>query len=140
MRKKLLKRLLIIFLLLERMRGAVSLAHYKRDLIKKGEKLTPKDFASAASNEANGAPELWAAVKQLKEGDVLPKNPPPRMKLTPTGHAVVGFREEEWVEDKVTNHWDQLSNDLETNETNLQQIRSALAKPILDNHLSWRGE
>ena len=83
MRKKLLKKLLIIlattfvllivFLLVERMRGAISLAHYKRDLIKKGEKLTPKDFASAASNEANGAPELWAAVKQLKDGNILPK-------------------------------------------------------------------
>ena len=44
---------------------------------------------------------------------MLPKNPPPRMKLTPTGHAIVGFREEEWVEDKTTNHWDQLADDLE---------------------------
>src|SRR5438105_15841120 len=87
--------LLVTFLVFERIRGRIGLAHYKRELIAKGEKLDARDFMTTPSKEENGAPELWAAVKELKEGPVLPKNPAPRMRLTELGRAIVCFREDE---------------------------------------------
>jgi hypothetical protein len=144
--------LLFVFLLFERVRGQISLARYKQKLIRKGEKLTPGDFRSSHSEADNGAPAVAEAIERLREGAVLPKNYPPRMKLTVSGRAIIGFRESEWVEDKVTNHWDQLASDLKTNEATLAELRSALAKPVLNNNLDlaqgmkmqfphlWRGK
>jgi hypothetical protein len=54
------------------------------------------------------------------------------MRLTPAGHAVVGFREEQWIEGKVTNTWEQLVSDLASNQVTLERIQRALAKPALD--------
>ena len=54
------------------------------------------------------------------------------MRLTPLGHAIIGFREDQWVEDKVTNHWDSLATDLETNAATLNRIEAAMAKPVLN--------
>src|SRR2546422_11672392 len=102
----------LAFLLCERIRGKISLARYKHELIAKGEKLTARDLLSPSPKQENGAPEVWAAYKQLKGGVILPKSSPPRMKLTPSGRAVVCFREDEWVEGDVTNHWKQLSEEL----------------------------
>src|SRR5258707_4611442 len=130
--------LLVILAVCERVRGRISLARYKRELIAKGEKLTPGDMISPPSNGENGAPQIMAYItNQLKEGVVLPNRFPPAMKLTPAGHAIVCFLENEWVEDKVTNHWDQLSADLEANRLILDQIRAALEMPVLDNGLDF---
>src|SRR5438445_1240761 len=123
----------LAFLLCERIRGKISLARYKRALVARGEKLTPQDLFPLPPQAENGAPEVLEACKQLKEGIILPKNYPPRMKLTPAGRAIVCFREEDWVEGKVTNHWDQMWEDLERNEDTLKRIRAALEKPILNN-------
>jgi hypothetical protein len=57
------------------------------------------------------------------------------MELTPSGRAVVGFREEEWVEYKFTNRWNEVAEELKQNETALQLIRTALAKPVFDNNV-----
>ena len=46
-----------VFLLSEHVRGWVSLSHYKRLLITKGEKLTVHDLASPSPQGENGAPE-----------------------------------------------------------------------------------
>lgn len=125
-----------VFLLGEHVRGRVSLAHYRHLLRANGEKLTAQELASPARAEENGAPEVLEAKKELKEGVVLPKHPPPRMKLTPSGRAIVCFREEQWVEDEVTNRWDQLAEELEANAATLGRIRAALAKPVLDNKVN----
>ncbi len=102
-----------VFLGCEHVRGRVSLALYRHSLIAKGEKLTARDLASPPPQGKNGAPEVLQAQKELKEGQVLPKHYPPRMRLTPSGRAVVCFREEDWSDDKVTYRWDQLAGDLE---------------------------
>ena len=124
-----------VFLLGEHVRGRVSLAHYKRLLVAKGEKLTPHDLAPTSAQGENGAPEVQAAKNELKEGKVLPMHYPPRMRVVPLGRAVVCFKEEQWVEDKETYHWDQLAEDLEANAATLERIRAALQKPVLDNNV-----
>jgi hypothetical protein len=57
------------------------------------------------------------------------------MKLIQSGHAIVGFHEEEWVSDKGTNGWDELAADLAANEISLKEIRVTLEKPVFNNQL-----
>ena len=130
--------LLFVFLLFERIRGQVSLARYKRELVAQGEKLTFRELIPPVPEGENGAPQILEATERLQKGSVLPNNPPPMMKLVASGRAVVGFRENEWVDyDNVTNHWDALAADLKANEVPLAQIRAALAKPVLNNQLDY---
>jgi hypothetical protein len=119
------------FLVAEHVRGRISLARYVHRLSAQGEKMSAEEFKLPPVTGENGAPEVLAAAKELKAGVVLPKTYPPRMRLTPAGHAIVCFREEQWVEDKVTNNWEQLASDLETNLATLERIRVAMAKPVL---------
>src|ERR1035437_11072796 len=97
--------LFFLFLVLERVRGKISLASCKRGLIAKGKKLAPSDFVSRSNDAENGAPQVFEGVRRLAQGLVLPTHYPPRMQVVPSGRAVVGFREDEWVESNVTNHW-----------------------------------
>jgi len=122
----------LLFLVEERVRGGLLLGRYIRHLKAQGEKMNPRDFILPPVSSENGAPEVLAATKDLAPGTVLPNSYPPRMRLTPAGHAVIGFREEEWIEGKVTNRWEQLAGDLERNKGTLDRIQSALAKPVLD--------
>jgi len=137
-RHKLLLALLVLsaiplmFLVEERVRGAILLARYIRGLKAQGEKMDPHDFILPPAAGENGAAEVLTAANDLRPGTILPQSPPPRMKPTPAGRAVIGFREEEWVEEKVTNKWEQLSLDLADNEGTLTRIQRALAKPVLD--------
>ncbi len=140
--------LIFCFLLVEHVRGKVSLANYKRALIAKGEKLTFKELIPPVPQAENGAPEVMLAVEQLRKGLVMPHNYPPLMPLAPSGRAIVAFREPEWVDrgtyrdgewkdEKVTNRWDQLALDLKTNAAALAQLRAALQKPVLNNELDY---
>ena len=126
-----------IFLGFEHVRGRLALSHYKRKLAAAGEKISPQSLTVHSSDGENGAPEVLEAFKKLKGGVILPKNYPPRMKLTPAGRAIVCFRENEWVDDGVTNHWEQLAEDIKANAETLQRIREALKKPILMNDLDF---
>lgn len=123
------------FLLEEHVRGRISLAHYRRVLVARGEKLTPQALEADRPSGENGAPEIMAASAELIKGEVMPDHYPPRMKLTESGRAVTGFREKEWGEGGVTYRWDELASELETNEPVLQRLRVALRKPVLDNQL-----
>lgn len=127
--------LLLLFLVIERVRGQISLARYKKALAAQGEKLTPRGLQVSNAIGENAAPAVLEAIKRLTNGVVLPRGYPPRMKLTPAGRAVVGFREPEWVEDQRTNQWDELAMDLKTNEALLVEIRAHLEKPVLNNGL-----
>jgi hypothetical protein len=129
--------LLFLFLLFERVRGQVSLARFKRELIARGEKLTFRELIPPVPEGENGAPEILEAVKRLQNGAVLPDNYPPIMRVMPSGRAIVSFRESEWIDGKKTNHWDQLSADLKTNEAALDQIRLALEKQVFNNNLDY---
>src|SRR5258705_10760515 len=95
-RHKLLLVLLILsaltpmFLVEERVRGRISLGQYIRRLKAQGEKMSPGDFILPPAAGENGAAEVLAAAKELSTGTVLPRSYPPRIRLTPAGHAVVG--------------------------------------------------
>lgn len=127
--------LLLAFPFFERLRGRVALNRYKRHLVSRGFKLTAAEFRSPLPKGENGAPELQRAMQQLQSSSVLSTNPPTRMHLTPSGRAIIGFRQEEWIESKATNQWNDLVTDLEKNESTLQLIRSALTKPVFDNQI-----
>src|SRR5262245_19417881 len=98
--------LLFLFLVFERVRGQIALARYRRELISRGERLDAKTFRPPVNASENGAPEIYKAIADLKEGSVLPKHWPPWMGIVPSGRAVVGFREAVWIDEKVTNDWD----------------------------------
>ena len=99
----------------EHVRGRVSLVLYRHSLIAKGEKLTARDLASPPPQGENGAPEIMQVKAELKDGALLPKHYPPKMRVMPSGRAVVCFEEEGWVENNASNRWDQLAADLATN-------------------------
>jgi len=124
--------MLLVFLLAEHLRGRIALAHYVRSLRMQGEKMSAREFLLPPQPGENGAPEVLAAAEDLQPGQVLPKTYPPRMNLLPSGRAVIGFRETQWVDDKVTYRWDALAADLKTNEATLSRIQAALAKPVLN--------
>jgi len=123
---------LLVFLLAEHLRGQIALDRYVRAMRAQGEKMSPREFLLPVAPGENGAPEILEAAKELKPGQVLPKTYPPRMWLTPSGNAVIGFREEHWVEDKTTNHWRSLAADLESNTATLDKIQTAMSKPVLN--------
>ncbi len=129
--------LVCLVLVFERIRGKVSLARYQRALAAQGEILAAKDLLPAASGGENGALAVVKAADQLKAGNLLPRNYPPRMKFTAAGRAVVCFREPDWFEEGATNTWDQLAGDLEPNRELLDQVRKALEKPVQDNQLNY---
>ncbi|HEY5912617.1 MAG TPA: hypothetical protein VJA21_18605 [Verrucomicrobiae bacterium] len=120
------------FFIVEHARGSVSLARYKRALSARGEKLSAREFRLLPASGENGAPEVLVAATELNAGVILPNTHPPRMVLTPAGHGVICFQQVEWVENKVTNHWEQLAEDLEANRATLKRIAGAMAKPVLD--------
>ncbi len=125
--------LLFIFLLFERVRGQISLASYKRELIAKGETLdVGKLIAPPVADADNGASEVLRLKGLIQEGKVIPKNYPPKMKLIAPGKAMVGFRENFWVDEKTTNTWEEVSLDLATNKQTLEELRVVLKKPAFD--------
>jgi hypothetical protein len=124
---------LFVFLLIERWRGQISLARYKRVLAIKGETLdVRKLLAPPVADADNGASDLMRLDAMIHEGKIIPKNYPPKMKLIAPGKAMVGYRETFWVEEKVTNTWEDVSLDLYTNRQTLEQLRVVLAKPAFD--------
>jgi hypothetical protein len=125
--------LLLLFPLVERLRGHIALTRFKRHLASRGFKLTAAEFKSARPTGENGAPAFLQAAQRLPSACMLVSNPPPRMVLLSSGHAIVGFREEEWVEYIFTNRWSDMIADLEKSQPTLELIRAALAKPVLDN-------
>jgi hypothetical protein len=153
-RLKLLSKILLGFIVLlgaflffERFRGQIALASYKKELRAQGEKISPEDFVRTFDTNDMGAPLIFAAIKRLTNGLVLPDSYPPRMKVLESGRAVVGFRESFWVEKDpyrkgtsvrgiFTNHWNDLATDLQQNTNTLAEIQAALTKPVLNNQLN----
>ena len=91
------------------------------------------EFKSPRPAGENGATAFLQAAQRLPTGCMLVTNPPPRMALLSSGRAIVGFREDEWVEYKFTNRWSDMIADVEKSQPTLELIRAALAKPVLDN-------
>jgi hypothetical protein len=133
---------MVVFLCGERIRGEISLARYRSQLIAKGEKLSIPDLATNVPADQNGAPRVLELQKKLQSGQVLPDNYPPHMEVLPSGRAVVCFRERDWNVGRITNNWQQLASDLRSNETVLVEIRRALSQPVLrvemDHSLGFR--
>jgi len=128
------------FLVVERVRGKILLARYKRELMAKGEKLTASEFLPKEDSGAESAALLlWAAVDALPTGTVVTTNPPPRMRLLPSGHAMAGFREDFWVDDKASNTWEEVFNELGNNQERLKQVRRLIQKPLFRNKIGYEA-
>ena len=50
------------------------------------------------------------------------------MRLAPSGRAIVGFREKQWVEDRVTNGWEDL--EIEQAHAETDSHKSGAAGPV----------
>lgn len=125
--------LLCVFLLIERVRGQISLSRFKRELAAKGETLDiHKLIAPPVADADNGASEVLRLKALIQEGKVIPRNYPPKMKLIAPGKAMVGFRENFWIDEKATNTWEEVSLDLATNKQTLEKLRVVFAKPAFD--------
>lgn len=129
--------LVVLFLMVERVRGQISLARYKKALAARGEKLTARELHASIADSENTAPAVYDAIERLTNGVVLPNDYPPCMKLTLSGRAIVGFRESEWYDGKKTNNWGQVAADLKANAATLDSLRLLLAKPAFDNKLDY---
>jgi hypothetical protein len=138
----------VAFLLFERFRGQIALANYKKELIAQGEKLSPQDFINNRLTPDTDAAPIIATIGKIQPGKVIVHSLPPLMKLLASGRAIVGFREPEWVETwsfkdgewvegKVTNRWEQVAVDLESNALVLAEIRTAMQKPVFVNAIDY---
>ena len=125
--------LFFLFLLFERVRGQIALAHFKKELAAKGETLdVQKLLASPAADADNGAPEFLRLAALIQTGKCLTKNPPLVMRMVAPGKAMVGFRERTWVDEKVTNNWADVTVELATNVETLAKLRIVLTRPAFD--------
>ncbi len=127
--------LLLVLVCYEHVRGRVALKRYLKQLQAQGKKLTAEDFRVVAQ-PGNRALDISSAAQDLITGAILPnKYYPPIMKLTPAGRALIGFREDFWLDDKSTNTWSAVALEVETNKATLQEIGKALQAPVLDNQV-----
>src|SRR5436190_15904190 len=78
----------LALLVFKGVRGRISLARYRRALLAQGEILSPLQLSQPSTNGDNGAPEVLAAIRELKAGSVLPTNYSTGMKWTPSGRAI----------------------------------------------------
>jgi hypothetical protein len=140
--------LLVAFLLVERWRGQIALASFKKQLLANGERLSPADFVQDFNEAENGAPAVMAAIAKLQEGKILPHNVPDQMHILASGRAKASFLEPWWITkggmvdgkwslNLVVNDWAQLKRDLATNAKALVEARQALNKPVLNNNLNY---
>ena len=140
--------LVVAFLLIERWRGQLALASFKKQLIANGEKQSPADLVQSFNEADNGAPAVIAAIEKLQDGAVLPNNVPDQMHILASGRAKVSFLEPWWITkggmvngkwslNLVVNDWAQLKRDLATNANALVEARQALNKPVLNNDLNY---
>ena len=127
--------LLSVFLLVERIRGQVSLARYKATLERSGELLTAQQVMTQRTKSNARPREVFAAIERLPNGNVVLNHYPPQMRATASGRAVVGFREDFWTEDKTNYTWAQLSSELKGHEATLKEIQLALLTPVFQSDL-----
>jgi len=128
---------IVVFFLFERFRGQILLAGFRRELAAKGEKLHPQELSVSVPEADNGAHAFHEANHEVAKGTVLPDHLPPKMRIVASGRAIIGFKETEWIEDNVTNRWQQMKLDLQTNALVFARIRAALEMPHFNNNLDY---
>ncbi len=128
---------LALFLEFERFRGQRSLSSYRAELLARGEKLTPGELRVSVADADNGASQFNEAARALTNGWASPQRFPPRMKMLPSGRALVGYREDRWTEDKTVHGWEEVESDIRTNTAVLARIRAALEMPRLNHNLDY---
>jgi hypothetical protein len=135
--------LIVLFLLIEHVRGKISLNAYKKELIAKGEILSAKDLAPIHTPEAERLTKLFFnASKQLKTDDTalgwqVPEIPQ-MMKIVSPGRARVLWAEKDLRLDECTNTWANLGIHLQKAEGSLKSAREALNKPALTEGLDYQ--
>jgi hypothetical protein len=137
---------LVIFgwLLIERLSGKAALVKYERELRSKGEKTTIAELILPVPEGENGAADVIRLCGALQEGKVVPDQVPPQMRLVAPGKAMRGASRNSWLSDSdkhgvLTNYWDEIVTDIELNQQTLQELRSALRKPVLYKRLNYEA-
>ena len=128
-----------LLIVLHNFRARQALAARKAELVAQGEKLTVEELMPPSSPEARrGANDLMQAAWQLRQGSVVPNNLPKSMWFVSPGKASVGWRQSGIRDDKKTNTWDELAEDVNMNGAALEQIREALKSPRFDMNLNYK--
>jgi hypothetical protein len=83
------------------------------------------------------AQELWNAVDHFGKETAVATNAPPRMRVLPSGRAIICFREDSWTDGKTTNRWDEVFEELDQNQEALKQVRRLLQKPVFQTILDY---
>ncbi len=124
---------------LHNFRARQALAARKAELVAQGEKLTVEELMPPSSPDARrAANDLMQAAWQLRQGSVVPNNLPKAMVFVSPGKASVGWRQSGIRDDKKTNTWDELAEEVNLNAVALEQIREALKSPQLDMNLNYK--
>ncbi|PYK58043.1 MAG: hypothetical protein DME21_16375 [Verrucomicrobia bacterium] len=124
---------------LHNFRARQALAAHKAELVAQGEKLTVEELMPPSSPEARrAANDLMQAAWQLRQGSVVPNNLPKAMVFVSPGKASVGWRQSGIRDDKKTNTWDELAEDVNMNGAALEQIRETLKTPQFDMNLNYK--
>ena len=138
---------LVVFgwLIIERLSGKAALAKYERELRSKGEKMTIAELVPPVPEGENSAADVIRLCGTLQEGKALPsQGAPPQMRLVAAGKAMRGASRNSWLSDSdkhgvLTNYWDEVVTDIELNRQTLQELRSALRKPVLYKRLNYEA-
>ena len=119
-------------------RAKAALAAYKRQLQAQGEKLTIEELIPPAPTDGpNGALALVGAASRLSKD--YNEHSPRAMKYISPGRAVVAWKQEAFpMENGFTNPWPQLRLEVETNRVAMDEIKVALANPVMDFNLDYR--
>jgi len=124
---------------LHNVRSKRALNAYKADLIARGERLTVEEMTPPPRLEARrAANDLLQAAWQLRPGWVVPNNLPKAMGSILPGKANVCWKQSWIQDDKKTNTWEELAEDLRLNAAALEQIRQALRSPQFDLNPNYR--
>jgi len=127
-----------LFLVVEHIRGRVSLSRYKANLVASGVNLAPRGFHAASRDPTNGIQLVSDGIRNLTAGRLLPNDIHPPMVLLPSGHAVAGYLEETWESQTLSNAWDQVAQDVEKNRGALGQIMAGLGQPVIESDIDFR--
>ncbi len=115
------------------------MARYKRELEARGETLdVHKLIGSPVAGTENRASDFIQLTSAMHRGTIMPSgHPPPTMKWVMPGKAMVGFREQEWIDDKTNYNWSELAADLATNQPTLNQLRIVLTNGTFDFQIDY---
>ncbi len=131
------------WLFLERIRGQGALKKYEQELIAKGEKLMFVELIPPLPDGPNKGVELLGLCGSFQTGAVMTINAPKPMKGVAPGKAMVITKAAEWFEmfERKENRftWEQVGQDLERNQSVLNELSTTVRSPAVRFPIQYRG-